>query len=224
MRGLVSFCVFGPDDDGIYYEGALKNADLYRSIDRSITCRYYIGEHASRAISEELLLRDNVEVVQMEGPEDQSATFWRFLALRDPNWDYYLFRDVDSRPIARERVAVGEWLDSDKQFHVMRDHPFHGVPMLAGMWGVKADYAKTLRKRLPDRIYGGHYQVDQEWLALHVWRHAKWNLYASVDCSWDFGTETHPFVIPWHQEGFVGQGFYGDDEPRFPHHARWIVG
>jgi hypothetical protein len=35
----------------------------------------------------------------------------------------------------RERVAVDEWLASDKPFHVMRDHYGHPDLMLAGMWG-----------------------------------------------------------------------------------------
>jgi hypothetical protein len=48
-----------------------------------------------------------------------------------------LFRDLDSRPSLREVEAVKEWLQSKHVFHVMRDHPGHDMPMLAGMWGVK---------------------------------------------------------------------------------------
>ena len=35
----------------------------------------------------------------------------------------------------RERDAVNEWLESNKTFHLMRDHPWHGSEINAGMWG-----------------------------------------------------------------------------------------
>ena len=50
-----------------------------------------------------------------------------------------IFRDLDSRPSQREVNAVNEWLQSKHPFHVMRDHPGHDLPMLAGMWGIKLE-------------------------------------------------------------------------------------
>ena len=41
----------------------------------------------------------------------------------DDTVDRYIIRDVDSRLNIRERFAVEEWINSDKQFHLMRDHP-----------------------------------------------------------------------------------------------------
>lgn len=34
-------------------------------------------------------------------------------------------RDSDSAITSREEEAVGEWLASNKSFHIMRDHPAH---------------------------------------------------------------------------------------------------
>ena len=50
-----------------------------------------------------------------------------------------LFRDLDSRPSRREMEAVEEWMLSKHVVHVMRDHPGHDMPILAGMWGVKLE-------------------------------------------------------------------------------------
>ena len=33
--------------------------------------------------------------------------------------------------------AVNEFLNSSKLVHVMRDNPYHNVPILGGMWGIK---------------------------------------------------------------------------------------
>ena len=51
--------------------------------------------------------------------------------------DYYFTRDLDSRLNDREQAAVTEWLNSNKSFHIMRDHPWHGTEILGGMWGCK---------------------------------------------------------------------------------------
>ena len=54
-----------------------------------------------------------------------------------------LFRDLDSRPSHREMEAVSEWLLSKHVLHVMRDHPGHDMPILAGMWGMKLGRGKS---------------------------------------------------------------------------------
>ena len=56
-----------------------------------------------------------------------------------------LFRDLDSRPSRREMEAVEEWMLSKHVVHVMRDHPGHDMPILAGMWGVKLDSHQGVR-------------------------------------------------------------------------------
>lgn len=55
---------------------------------------------------------------------------WRFLPAADPLVDVMGSRDLDSPLAQRELDAVNEWLSSDKQWHSMRDHPLHTVPML----------------------------------------------------------------------------------------------
>ena len=57
---------------------------------------------------------------------------WRFFPSLDPQVDVMVSRDLDSLISAREAAAVQEWLASDKQIHVMRDHPHHGTVMLGG--------------------------------------------------------------------------------------------
>ena len=52
--------------------------------------------------------------------------------------DIFFSRDLDSRINDRELAAVNEWLDSEKPFHIIRDHIDHGhVPILAGLWGTR---------------------------------------------------------------------------------------
>ena len=77
--------------------------------------------------------------------QDQKNVFpmlWRFFPTMDPNVDLIMSRDLDSRFTAREAAAVREWLASNKTLHAMRDHPFHGVPIMGGGWGSKLDTPK----------------------------------------------------------------------------------
>ena len=61
--------------------------------------------------------------------------YWRIFPTLDPQVEVVISRDLDSLFSDREYAAVQEWLQSDDQFHIMRDHPYHGVSILAGMWG-----------------------------------------------------------------------------------------
>ena len=66
---------------------------------------------------------------------------------------------------------------SDATYHVMRDHPLHGVALPAGMFGmrrlqqegaehVRSDLFATMLEK--GRRHKGHY-LDQELLKKHLW-------------------------------------------------------
>lgn len=225
MSGIVSFSLFGKDPHDIYYPGSLRNAEAYLRYAPDVSVRFYVGRLPWEWASKNLATLPNVELVKFDTrPEDQTATMWRFLALKDSGYDFYLFRDVDSRPIERERVAVQEWLDSNRQFHVMRDHPYHNVPMMAGLWGVRGEMGTKISRFFPEQYRRAYYQCDQMFLRTMIWRVAKTDLMAHVGCDHAFGTETVDFTVPLGTEGFVGEGFYGSGLPRFPEHNRAMVG
>jgi hypothetical protein len=64
-----------------------------------------------------------------------SGMFWRYMINDDPTVDRFIVRDSDSIASYRERLAVNEWIMSGKKFHIMRDHYYHGLPIMGGMWG-----------------------------------------------------------------------------------------
>jgi hypothetical protein len=88
--------------------------------------------------------------------------FWRFYACEDS--DIMLSRDTDSRLSLREKLAVDEWLSSDKDFHIMRDHPYHNTEILGGMWGVRNGLLKNIKELIKDYTKGDFWQVDQNFL------------------------------------------------------------
>ncbi|XP_047479639.1 uncharacterized protein LOC125032515 isoform X2 [Penaeus chinensis] len=64
---------------------------------------------------------------------------WRTLPLGDERVSAFFVRDTDSLLLERGAAAVREWMSGNKSFHLLRDHPFHGIPVMGGLWGARWD-------------------------------------------------------------------------------------
>jgi len=199
MRKVISFCLWG--NGPRYTIGALRNAELCPRVYPGFTARFAVGQSTSREIVEGLHAR-GAEVIERSEPGDWRGMFWRFEAAADPGVEIMLSRDCDSRLNGREKAAVDAFLASEKQFHIMRDHPQHNRPILGGMWGVKAPLLRDIDKLITAYVKGNHYQVDQQFLMRVV--HPK---IAKVALVHDEFFDHKPF--PTVREGlqFVGQVF-----------------
>ena len=104
---------------------------------------------------------------------------WRFLAMLDSRVDLMLSRDLDTVISPREVVAVRKWLESKKFSHIIRDHPFHYFPIMAGTFGVQK-YSKgdvdmienTFRLAMTDPLFWAPYHAygpDQTLLKKYFW-------------------------------------------------------
>ena len=51
--------------------------------------------------------------------------------------DSFFVRDLDSEISRRESEVVEQFSKSSKDFHVLRDHPYHDISILGGLWGIK---------------------------------------------------------------------------------------
>ena len=88
------------------------------------------------------------------------------------------FEVMNSQPIPshtffqRERDAVNEWLRSNKTFHLMRDHPWHGSEILAGMWGGWNRYNekyRVMRRQMLDAVNPiGEVNPKRDYLFFHT--------------------------------------------------------
>ncbi|CAG0902243.1 unnamed protein product [Darwinula stevensoni] len=92
----------------------------------------------------------------------------------DPLVDVFLSRDLDSRVSWREAFAVKEWLSTPATYHIMRDHPKHDIPMLAGTFGMKLGERasmEVLYGELPKRFSGARNNklLDQVYLTAVIW-------------------------------------------------------
>jgi hypothetical protein len=212
VKKIISFSLWG--DNPIYTIGAIKNTDLAKEIYPDWTCRFYVGKSVPIEIIDSLIKRDNAEVFVMNEGGDWTGMFWRFYPASEADVDVMVSRDTDSRLSLREKVAVEEWLSSDKDFHIMRDHPYHATEILGGMWGVRGDLLSNMRQMILDYTKGDFWQVDQNFLKERVYPLIKSHAYVH-----DEFFEKKSFPAPRETKNFVGQAYDEEDELLHPEHV-----
>ena len=130
---LITFSLFG--DNPLYCQGAVENAKIARVIYPEWTPRFYVAQDVPENYIEEIL-DYGAEVVRCQKLNSYDGLNWRFRPLYDPDVEYWISRDADSRLSWRERNAVDEWIESDKTAHLLRDCHNHGYTIMAGMFGI----------------------------------------------------------------------------------------
>ena len=201
MTKIISYSLWG--DDTRYTLGAIRNAELAREIYPDWEVWMYVSENLSKDIQNQLLDL-NCTLVKMQG-EDWTGMFWRFYAAAKRNVTM-ISRDVDCRLSYREKAAVDEWLASDKDFHIMRDHPYHGTEILGGMWGCRNGILSNIKELVEDYDKGNYWQIDQEFLKFIVYPIVRESAFVH-----DEFFERKPFPFPRNDKHFVGQAYRGDD-------------
>lgn len=198
MKRVVSFSLWGSDPK--YTVGAVRNAELTAAIYPGWTPRFYVAPSVPRGV-----LRDlrnlGAEIVRVRD-DGYRGLFWRFRAAADPDVDVMISRDTDSRLNARERAAVDAWLATKRGFHIMRDHPWHHVAILGGMWGVRKPLLSNMNDLLAGWEQRNYLQADQEFLSHTVYEMVRNDCVVHDEF---FGHE--PFPTRRRGYEFVGESF-----------------
>jgi len=215
MKKIISFSLWG--DNPVYNVGAIRNAELAKDVYPDWVCRYYYGTSTLESTIEKLKEFDNVELINMGVEGDWDGMFWRFYPSSDDDVDVVIVRDCDSRVNLREKYAVDEWLNSDKGFHIMRDHPAHGTEILGGMWGSKKGTIKEMKQLIDEYVKGDFWQVDQNFLREKIYPIVKLNCVVH-----DEFFEHTPFPTEREYKTFVGQAFNENDEMLYPEHTNHL--
>lgn len=215
MKKVIAFSLWGSDEK--YTLGAIKNADLAKTIYPDWICRYYVGRSTPFSIVEELAKRDNTEIFLMSEEGDWTSMFWRFFPASDSTVDVMISRDTDSRLTEREKEAVDVWLQSKAGFHIMRDHPYHATEIMGGMWGAKKGCIPRMQHMCVEYIKGDFWQVDQNFLKEKIYP-----LVAPTSYVHDPFFAKVPFPSERKPKEFVGQAFNGDDTVFEPKHGEML--
>jgi len=127
---IISFSLYGNDPN--YNFGMVENAQSAEFIYPGWQIYVYIDKKVPADI-----MRKLIDLGCIIKYRDVSNHWHRFEPVFDCDVNICIVRDADSRFTYRERVAVNEWLESDKSLHTMHDHASHLNPIMGGMWGFR---------------------------------------------------------------------------------------
>jgi len=186
QKNIISFSLWG--DKPEYTEGAILNATLAPIIYPSWKCRFYCDTSVAPHIIEQLKTRGAEVRVLDKNTLPFFGLFWRFFVADDPKVDRYIIRDCDCIVNTQERIAVDEWIDSNKYFHIMRDYASHTELIHAGMWGGVRGALPCIANLIVD-YYDNHTKertIDQRFLRHFIWPIVKQS-YLCHDSHYTFG-------------------------------------
>lgn len=228
---IISYSLFG--DAPIYCIGALRNAEMAKVFYPDWTPLFWVEKESVPTEIIAGLLERGARVRPYSQQEWKNGMFVRFSVADDPQVERFLIRDVDSRPSTREVGAVIDWIESDKGFHIMRDHPWHATTIMGGLWGARGGLLKNVRNEIMAFRRSRHpysretqYGADQEFLMSYVWPKARTNSLIH-DSFRVHGLTGEPFPDGLSEGDFVGSIFSEADEPNSEHRKvrdAWIRG
>jgi hypothetical protein len=217
-KNVIAYSLWG--DHPMYWKGALRNIEQAKKYFPGWICRFYIDKDCDQDLVE-TIKGDNVEVIMVDSVDSFHGMFWRFWSAEDPNVEVFLSRDCDSRFSDREVYAIKEWLASDKDFHIMRDHPYHTTAVLGGMWGCRNGIMREIGLNdLIDKWSKFERKgIDQEFLGQKVYPLVKERSMEHSEFGLYYGGHTRNFPTKRVDYEFVGDVF---DENDNRHPDYWV--
>lgn len=216
MKKVIAYSLWG--EQPIYWKGALRNIELVEKQLPDFICRFYIDNSCDQKLIDSIPENDRVEKVLVKSEDSFHGMFWRFWVADDPEVEILLVRDTDSRITEREVSAINEWLDSDKDFSILRDHPYHTVPILGGMWGCKGETLKKLNivEKIKNWNKYSRKGIDQDFLGQVIYPIIK-DKSMVHDEFFNYDSHRRQFPMKRKDYEFVGEIFDEYDE-RHPEH------
>jgi len=193
-KNIISFTLYGQSPK--YCENAIINAQMSLKLYPHWTCRFYCSDDVPENIIKRL--KDfNAQIIIKEKPKDiKEMLFWRFLVMSDKNIDRFIVRDCDSVINEKESLAVKQWVESEKIFHIMRDFYTHTELILAGMFGgvigIVDDINKLINSFLKD-IHNSRTHLDQNFLSQKIWPLIKDDVLIHDSCFHDISNNSIDF-------------------------------
>lgn len=150
MKKVISFSLYG--NNPIYTIGCINNAKIFKQLFEGWEMWVYHNNTVPQDILNRLV---ELDVTLINTNEDNGflGSLWRFRPISDPTVSYFISRDCDSRISLRDVTAVNEWLESGKNFHIIREHPIgHHWVLNAGMWGAKGNSIPNFMELMNDYL------------------------------------------------------------------------
>jgi len=165
----ISFSLYG--NDPMYTRGMIINANTIIQRFPFFRTQIYIADDVPQETITTLENIPSVRLISVNRKAGIENMFDRFKAIDEPECSLMLVRDADSRIHDRDASCIDDFLSSNKDLHIIRDHPFHNVPILGGLWGIrKTALSNTILSMIETWIYIKNVKdfpkgIDQDFLS-----------------------------------------------------------
>jgi len=209
MVNYISYTLFG--NKKYYYEGAIANAENNKIVLPKWRSVFYVSPTIEEKYSRKLLSEGAI-LKFVADTENYTSTIWRFFATSINDADAIIFRDSDSLISKCEVGLIDYWLLTKKTMHIIRDHPSHKSPILAGLCGLRKrldiDLEAIYHKSDLVNIYG----IDQWFIYTHLYKKF---VDDSVihDSIYRFEKSTIPFNCKLNSNSFIGERIFVETKP-----------
>ena len=175
MKKVISFSLY---DSGKYYGGKwnkytynmVANILIAEKIMPDWTIYVYYDSSLKKNIIDFLLKSPNVIAKNMDNHwlTKCDKMMWRNLAM-DEDIDIVCIRDCDNWLSYREKVILEDWINSDKDIHIIRDHCWHAGKIGGGLWGRKKNVKLNMESLMKEyfnknKTHQTHSGEDQDFL------------------------------------------------------------
>lgn len=210
LNKLISYSLYGSNPK--YLNGAVMNSLLAREFFPEWHTRFYCGVDTPKSILKKLEKLGSQVSIQ-HNSWHPNGMFWRYLASDDTCYERIMFRDVDSRFTYRDVDAIKHWIESKRDFHIIRDHPYHMTRILGGLFS--SNNPSKLSNLLIEkgREFGTRIGEDQRFLSKYVYPNLDMSNVLVHDRFFCFEKETFRLEI---DKNFA---FMGEPYDEFDNHA-----
>jgi hypothetical protein len=182
-----SYSIYG-DDIETYYKPVISNIHLARQEGAVVAISARANEERQiRHFFKEY--ENEIKIVIYENSDlCEHPKVLRFLISEALDADFYFFKDSDSVVTRKELRIMKEWMAvSTSAAMIIRDHPLHVAPVMAGMFGISSEIAGFITGSVNKAFltnqprFRNSYSYDQDWLMSDVypWLVKRANVYSS---------------------------------------------
>jgi len=205
MNKIISMSVWG--NDPRYIVGAKRQIELAKK---------YYPDWKVRIYTDNILNFEDQTGIELHlVVNGMYGMFWRFLPMFEDPRSIVMVRDSDSRITIREARAIEEWLASDKNFHVFRDHDAHfEFPIIGCAFAYKGCFGTNLEDfMIKYATENKFYLSDQFFLRDHIYPLVKNSMmiHSMNDDGW-FKDTREKLVNKY---SFCGNGYDENDMPLY---------
>lgn len=173
-RMIWSYSVYG-DNHEMYFKPLLEVIPLANHVGARVVINTPRAYHAAVLQYFRDYLND-ITVLGYDGPIAEAyPKILRFLVSARVNSEFYFYKDSDSLVGTKELAVMTHWMNSAAATcMIIRDHPQHVTPILAGMFGLARIPALSIATAAQNhfavkRSGDNGYSYDQEWLMDHIY-------------------------------------------------------